>query len=72
MLHLVQEDGRAFVILFDGRAEYLNGEILRFINFLAPFYRRFVFRLTFQQLVPHLTLADSDTARLLERKYGIQ
>lgn len=71
MLHLVQEGGRAFVVLSDARAKYLDNEVIRFVNFLAPKYRSLVCGMKFQQLVPYLGQADSSITELLARKYGI-
>jgi len=71
VLHLVEEGGRAFVVLSDTRAKYLDSEVLNFVRFLAPPYRKLVHQMAFQHISPYLRLADAAAATLLARKYGI-
>jgi hypothetical protein len=71
LLHLVREGGRGFIVLSDGRAGYIDEEVVRFIDFLAPRYRHLVGRITFQQLAPYVGEASRSVAVLLAEKCGI-
>ena len=71
VLHLRREEGRAFVVLSDARAGYIDGEFKRFSRSLLPEYRHLVRSIKLQELVPYLREARSSVADLLAKKYGI-
>ena len=71
LLHLVREGGRGFIVLSDARASYIDEEVVRFIEFLAPRYRQLVHRIKFQQLAPYVGKVSRSIAVLLAEKYGI-
>jgi len=73
VLHLVKGErrGRAFIVLSDTRAKYIDREVARFIRLLNPRYRGLVVNMNFQQLLPYLSQIDNSLAQLLAAKYGL-
>jgi hypothetical protein len=63
--------GRAFVVLSDVRAGYIDDELKRFTSSLLPEYRHLVRSMKLQDLVPYIREADRSVADLLAEKYGI-